>query len=104
MFMSTHLVAEAARRADRVGIIHAGRLVRELPGDRLGTVGGQRLVAEFRTAELGRRAAVALGWGARWPWSIPAVAAGLAPGASLDGPAVALAVGTGLVGVLGTLA
>jgi ABC-2 type transport system ATP-binding protein len=61
VFMSTHLVAEAARLADRVGIIHAGRLVRELPGDRLGAEGGQRVVAEFRTPELARRAASALG-------------------------------------------
>jgi ABC-2 type transport system permease protein len=51
---------------------------------------------------LGQVAGV-LGWAAWWPWSIPAVAAGLVPQVTLDGLAVALAAGTGLVGVLGTL-
>jgi ABC-2 type transport system permease protein len=48
--------------------------------------------------------AAALGWGARWPWSVPAVAAGLVPGVTLDGLAVVLVVVTGLGGLLATLA
>lgn len=61
------------------------------------------LSAAIAALILGQVAGV-LGWGARWPWSISAVAAGLVPGVSLDGPAVALAAATGLAGVLGTLA
>lgn len=43
VFMSTHLVGEVARLADRVGIIHRGRLVEELPAE--GLRAGGRLVA-----------------------------------------------------------
>lgn len=48
--------------------------------------------------------AAALGWAALVPWSIPAVAAGLVPGATLGPSAVTIAVLTGAGGVLGTLA
>jgi ABC-2 type transport system ATP-binding protein len=58
VFMSTHIITEVARLADRVGIIHAGRLVRELSGDRLD--GNSHFVATFRTPELARTAAEAL--------------------------------------------
>jgi ABC-2 type transport system ATP-binding protein len=60
VFMSTHLITEVARLADRVGIIHAGRLVCELAGERLGAAGAERLVSTFRTAELAGRAVAAL--------------------------------------------
>jgi ABC-2 type transport system ATP-binding protein len=59
VFMSTHLIGEVTRLADRVGIIHAGSLVEELAGERLGA-GSERLVAAFRTADLARRAVEAL--------------------------------------------
>ena len=52
--------AAVVRLADRVGIIHAGRLVEELPGERLATAGRGRLVAAFRSPELTRRGAQAL--------------------------------------------
>lgn len=45
----------------------------------------------------------ALGWGGVNPWSIPAVAAGLVPGARLGAPGTAIAVLTGLAGILGTI-
>jgi len=65
IFMSTHIITEVARLADRVGIIHAGRLIAELSGDQLTEHGQQRLVATFRTAHLAGRALDALApWGA----------------------------------------
>lgn len=48
--------------------------------------------------------AAALGWGALVPWSVPAVAAGLAPGTALGPSGVTVAALTGVGGVLGTLA
>lgn len=60
VFMSTHIITEVARLADRVGIIHAGRLIEELPGERLATAGRGRLVAAFRSLELAQRGAQAL--------------------------------------------
>lgn len=45
----------------------------------------------------------ALGWAGVIPWSIPAVAAGLVPGARLDGPAIIIAALTGLSGLAGTI-
>ena len=56
VFMSTHIITEVAVLADRVGIIHAGRLVTELSGDQLSSPGHARLVVTFRTAELARHA------------------------------------------------
>jgi ABC-2 type transport system ATP-binding protein len=55
VFMSTHLISEVARLADRVGIIHAGRLIAELSGERLHSSGDERLVSTFRTASLAAR-------------------------------------------------
>jgi ABC-2 type transport system ATP-binding protein len=63
VFMSTHIITEVARLADRVGIIHAGRLIAELSGDQLSAHGRQRLVAAFRTPDLAGRAVDALA-----PW------------------------------------
>jgi ABC-2 type transport system ATP-binding protein len=64
VFMSTHIITEVARLADRVGIIHAGRLITELSGDQLAVPGHERLVASFRTTDLARRALEALAtWG-----------------------------------------
>jgi ABC-2 type transport system ATP-binding protein len=66
IFMSTHLITEVARLADRVGIIHNGRLITELAGDSLTSPGRARLVATFRTGDLARRALTALTtWGAQ---------------------------------------
>ncbi len=60
VFMSTHLISEVARLADRVGIIHQGRLLAELAGERLHSSGEGRLVSTFRTAALADRGAAAL--------------------------------------------
>jgi ABC-2 type transport system ATP-binding protein len=45
VFMSSHLVAEVARLADRVGIIHEGRLVEEVTADRVRALGAARVRA-----------------------------------------------------------
>jgi ABC-2 type transport system ATP-binding protein len=60
VFMSSHIIGEVARLADRVGIIHSGRLVAELSGEHLTACGRERLVVRFRTPELTARAASAL--------------------------------------------
>jgi len=51
VFMSSHILAEVARMADRVGIIHHGRLVRELDAAELEVERLRRLVV--RAADLG---------------------------------------------------
>lgn len=45
----------------------------------------------------------ALGWGGIFPWSVPAVAAGLVPDQSLTGSAVLIVLGTAAVGVWATV-
>jgi ABC-2 type transport system ATP-binding protein len=60
VFMSTHIIGEVARLADRIGIIHIGQLVEELSAERLDASGRERLVSSFRTPELARRAVAAL--------------------------------------------
>jgi ABC-2 type transport system ATP-binding protein len=60
VFMSTHIITEVARLADRVGIIHEGRLIAELSGERLHSSGDERLVSTFRSASLAARAAAVL--------------------------------------------
>ncbi len=47
--------------------------------------------------------AAALGWGDVFPWAVPAAAAGLTPDGGPGAVGVAVAVATGLAGVLGTL-
>jgi hypothetical protein len=48
--------------------------------------------------------AAALGFATAVPWSVPAVAAGLAPGTGLGPGGILVAVGTGAAGVAATLA
>ena len=48
--------------------------------------------------------AAALGWAAYVPWSVPAIAAGLAPHATLSATSVVITAATALTGVAGTLA
>ncbi|MEZ5407023.1 MAG: ABC transporter ATP-binding protein [Acidimicrobiales bacterium] len=58
VFMSSHLIAEVARLADRVGVIHGGLLVDELDADQLS--GPSRLVSTFRSPDIARSALAAL--------------------------------------------
>lgn len=60
VFMSTHLISEVTRLADRVGIIHAGRLIEEVSADSLAAAARERFISTFRTPELAGRAADAL--------------------------------------------
>jgi ABC-2 type transport system ATP-binding protein len=60
VFMSSHILGEVARLADRVGIIHQGRLIEELSADRLRAAGHQRLVSAVRDPTQASRAAHAL--------------------------------------------
>jgi ABC-2 type transport system permease protein len=48
--------------------------------------------------------AAVLGWGSVVPWSIPAIAAGLAPGSELGPASLVVSLVTGVAGVAGTVA
>jgi ABC-2 type transport system ATP-binding protein len=56
VFMSSHILAEAARLAQRVGILHQGRLIRELDAGALERERRRRLVIEARDLERARAA------------------------------------------------
>lgn len=60
VFMSSHLVSEVARTADRVGVIHRGRLLEELDAGRMAALGAARLQATLPTPEQVRAAVAAL--------------------------------------------
>jgi ABC-2 type transport system permease protein len=60
------------------------------------------LAAAVGAVVVGQLAAT-LGFAGIVPWSIPAVAAGLPPGSQLDAVGLTVALGTGVVGVLGTV-
>jgi ABC-2 type transport system ATP-binding protein len=55
-FMSSHILAEVARLARRIGIIHQGRLLQELNIDELERNRGRRLVLRARDVEAAQRA------------------------------------------------
>jgi ABC-2 type transport system ATP-binding protein len=54
VFMSSHILAEVARLAGRVGIIHAGRLLQELDVEELERNRRRRLLVRARDVEAGR--------------------------------------------------
>lgn len=60
VLMSSHLVAEVARVADRVGLLHEGRLVDELDRDRLRTLDAGRVRITLPDASLTGAAVQAL--------------------------------------------
>ncbi|MBT8225404.1 MAG: ABC transporter ATP-binding protein [Dactylosporangium sp.] len=51
VFMSSHIIGEVSRLADRVGVIHEGALVAELSVDDLRALGRQRLVVAVSDPE-----------------------------------------------------
>jgi ABC-2 type transport system ATP-binding protein len=65
VFMSSHLVVEVAQLADRIGIIHQGRLVTEMSRTHLDqTDAGRRLAVGFRSPAQAEQARAALtAWG-----------------------------------------
>jgi ABC-2 type transport system ATP-binding protein len=61
VFMSSHILAEVARLATRIGIIHAGRLVEELSAEELEQRCRRRLVVDALDRQAARAALVAAG-------------------------------------------
>jgi ABC-2 type transport system ATP-binding protein len=61
VFMSSHILAEVARLADRVGIIHQGRLMEELSVEELESRRLRRLLVSARDMGAAHRALTALG-------------------------------------------
>jgi ABC-2 type transport system ATP-binding protein len=61
VFMSSHILAEVARLAQRIGIIHAGCLLQELDVEELERNRTRRLLVRARDMEAARRALAAAG-------------------------------------------
>ena len=61
VFMSSHILAEVARLAQRIGIIHQGRLLQELNIDELERNRQRRLVLRARDTPAAQRALLAAG-------------------------------------------
>jgi ABC-2 type transport system ATP-binding protein len=59
VFMSSHILAEVARLAGRIGIIHLGRLLQELDVEELERNRQRRLLVRVRDVEAARRALAA---------------------------------------------
>jgi ABC-2 type transport system ATP-binding protein len=62
VFMSSHILTEVDRLADRIGIIHRGRLVEELEAEQLEALRSQRLEVTARDPERAQRALAAAGY------------------------------------------
>jgi len=62
VFMSSHILAEVARLADRVGIIHAGRLLREMDAAGLERERRRRLLVRARNLEGARQVLATAGY------------------------------------------
>ena len=62
VFMSSHILGEVSRLADRIGIIHQGRLLQELDRSELERNRRQRLIVQTRDLEAARRELVAAGF------------------------------------------
>ena len=63
VFMSSHILAEVSRLADRIGIIHEGRLLQELEIDELEHNRRKRLMLRTRDNDAARRALLEAGYG-----------------------------------------
>lgn len=83
VFMSSHILAEVARLAQRIGIIHAGRLVQELSLAELERNRQRRLVLRARDAALAHAALRAAGQPAE---ALPDGALALAAPAAVERP------------------
>ena len=61
VFMSSHILAEVSRLADRIGIIHEGRLLREMDMGELEQERRRRLLVRARNIEAARQALITAG-------------------------------------------
>ncbi len=61
VFMSSHILAEVARLARRIGIIHQGRLLQELDVDQLEQNRRRRLLLRVKDSEAARRILITAG-------------------------------------------
>ncbi len=61
VFMASHILAEVARLAQRIGIIHQGHLLQELSADELEHNRKRRLILRVREPENAQRALIAAG-------------------------------------------
>ncbi len=73
VFLSSHILAEVARLATRIGVLHEGRLLQEIDADELARLVRQRLVVSARDGTAARRVLEAAGF-------TVAPADGIAPG------------------------
>jgi ABC-2 type transport system ATP-binding protein len=64
VFMSSHILGEVSRLAERVGIIHEGRLLQELDADELERNRRQRLVVRARDGQAARSVLLGAGFSA----------------------------------------
>jgi ABC-2 type transport system ATP-binding protein len=62
VFMSSHILAEVSRLADRIGIIHAGRLIQEMDMAELERNRRRRMLVRARDLEAARQALAAAGY------------------------------------------
>jgi ABC-2 type transport system ATP-binding protein len=62
VFMSSHILAEVSRLADRIGIIHAGRLLKEMDMAGLERDRRRRLLVRARDIEAAHQALLAAGY------------------------------------------
>jgi ABC-2 type transport system ATP-binding protein len=65
IFLSSHLLSEVAKLATRVGIIHAGRLVEELPAAELERRCRRRLIIDAPERHVAQQALVRAGYAVR---------------------------------------
>lgn len=65
VFLSSHILTEVDRLATRIGIIHRGRVLEELPATQLAALRAHRLEIEARHLEGARRALITAGFGVR---------------------------------------
>jgi ABC-2 type transport system ATP-binding protein len=83
VFMSSHILGEVSRLAQRIGIIHQGRLLQEVDTDELVRNRRRRLTVRARDIEAARSAMVAAG---HVPEIVPGGALELENSASIERP------------------
>lgn len=62
VFMSSHILTEVDKLADRIGIIHQGQLIRELAGEDLKLIRASHLIVKTHQLDQARRVLVGAGY------------------------------------------